>query len=115
MSLRLVKPGGPKPPKPPRRGGKTHSSSVFTPEEKTRMRQAFRNLRDAFGTWACMARAMDVPDVTLRRAANARRPISAALIIRASKASGLSIAELLGGPIPAERCRACGQIKRRAA
>lgn len=31
------------------------------------------------------------------------------------RASGLTLDELLGAPTPADRCRACRQIKRRVA
>jgi hypothetical protein len=41
-----------------------------------------------------------------------RNRVSGDLVVRAMRASGLTLAELLGGPVPADRCRACGQIKR---
>jgi len=40
---------------------------------------------------------------------------SGSMLVMAMRASGLSLAELLGGPVPADRCRAGGQIKRRVA
>lgn len=34
------------------------------------------------------------------------------MIVRATKASGLTLADLLGGPVAADRCRACGAVRR---
>ncbi|NUQ73372.1 MAG: hypothetical protein HUU21_07440 [Polyangiaceae bacterium] len=31
---------------------------MLTPDEERRARQALRNLKDAFGTWACLAEVM---------------------------------------------------------
>jgi len=108
--LRIVKPEGPKPPR--RKGGPRHETTVLTPEEQRKVRQAIRNLRDAFGTWACLADAMGMPVKSLGHAMSARLGLSPAVVLRAMRASGLTLDELLGGPAPAERCRACGQIKR---
>ncbi len=111
--LRVV---GAEPPKPRRRkGARTpYTNDLLSEEEQKRAIQALRNLRDAFGTWPCLAEAMRVPVNALHLALR-RGNISPAMLFAASKASGLSIAEMLGGPAPAERCRACGQVKRRAA
>jgi hypothetical protein len=38
---------------------------VFTPEEQRKLRQAIRNLKDAFGTWACLAEAMGMSHTVL--------------------------------------------------
>jgi ABC-type polysaccharide/polyol phosphate transport system ATPase subunit len=84
---------------------------VLTPEEQRKVRQAIRNLRDAFGTWACLADAMGMPVKSLGHAMNARLGLSPAVVLRAMRASGLTLDDLLGAPAPAERCRACGQIK----
>lgn len=109
MTLRLVRD---EPPKKRRRGART---PLLTPEEEKRFRAAMRNLRDAFGSWSCLAAALDVRHGAVYSMMTARGAVSGEMIVRAMKASGLTLAELLGAPAPAERCRACGQIKRRAA
>lgn len=111
MTLRLVKPEGPK---PPRRSGER--SALFTPEEQRKLRQAIRNLKDAFGTWACLADAMGMRVKSLERAIGGNHfGLSPGVVIRAMRASGLALDDLLGAPVLADRCRACGQIKRRVA
>jgi hypothetical protein len=110
--LRIVKPEGLKPAR--QNGGPRHEALVFTPEEQRKLRQAIRNLKDAFGTWACLAEAMGMPVGSLVNAVGGKqRGLSPAIVIRAMRASGLSFAEILGGPVPADRCRACGQLKRK--
>ncbi|HLM76512.1 MAG TPA: hypothetical protein VK459_27605, partial [Polyangiaceae bacterium] len=61
--LKLVRPEGPKPPR--QKGGPRHAASVLTPEEQRQARAALRNLRDSFGTLACLSNAMGVPYATL--------------------------------------------------
>lgn len=76
-----------------------------------RARQALHNLRDAFGTWPCLAEAMGIPHNAIQLAMRRGR-VTVAMLYAASKASGLTIDDLLSAPVPADRCRACGQIKR---
>jgi hypothetical protein len=57
--LRLVKPEGTKPPR--KKGGPRHEAIVLSPDEQRKARQAIRNLKDAFGSWACLADAMGMP------------------------------------------------------
>jgi hypothetical protein len=83
-----------------------------TPAEERRFRQAMRNLRDAFGTWGALAAAMGANEGTIDAMQQGRSRVSGELIIRAMRASGLTLGELLGDPALAGRCRACGQIKR---
>jgi hypothetical protein len=111
VTLKLVRD---EPTKPPRRKARRHDADVLTADEQRQARQALRNLRDAFGCYGALAKAMGVPYNTVHHAASAG-PVSAAVLVRAMRASSLTLAELLGGPVPADRCRACGQIKRRAA
>lgn len=106
--LRLVHPSQPK----PLRGRRVrHEGRVLSGEEQRRAVQALKNLRDAFGSPGCLAQAMAVSDRTLYGAIKGQRPVSAALLVRAMRASGLSLAELLGKPVPADRCRACGKVR----
>lgn len=108
MTLRLVKDA---PPKPPRRKGQ-RTPPVLTSTEEQRFRQAMRNLRDAFGSWGALADAMGAKTKAMGHMMRGICHVSGDMIVRAMRASGLSLAELLGAPVPADRCRACGQFKR---
>ncbi len=108
--LRIVKPEEPKPPR--RKGGPRHEASVLTPEEERKARQAIRNLKDHFGTWGCLADAMGMPVKSLLKAASGRYALSPAVLLRAMRASGLTLADMLGAPAVAGRCRACGAMRR---
>jgi hypothetical protein len=107
VTLRLVKPEAPK---PPRRKGER--KPLLSPEEERRFRQAMRNLRDAFGTWGALAAAMDANEGTIDAMQQGRSRVSGDMLIRAMRASGLSLGELLGEPAPVAICRACRQVKR---
>lgn len=108
--LRLV---GNEPPKRSKRKGERFSVGLLSDDEQKRAVQALRNLRDAFGTWACMADAMGVREGAIHHAINRKR-ISIAMLYAASRASGLTIDDLLSVPVPAGMCKACGQVKRYA-
>ena len=109
MTLRLVRDEPPKP--PPKRRKWQAPPPVLTPEEETRFRAAMRNLHGAFGSWPCLAKAMGVKTKPIAAMMRGRNHVSGDMIVRAMKASGLSFAELLGGPVPADRCRACGKVR----
>jgi len=112
--LRLIKPDGPRPAR--RKGVLRHEASVLTSDEERKARQAIRNMKDAFGTWACLAEAMGMPEKSLITAVQgARYGLSPAVLLRAMRASGLTLDDMLGAPAVAGRCRACGQIKPRVA
>ena len=108
--LRIVRdePPGPRPKRP-------HVNHVLTPAEQAQARAALKGLRNSFGSWARLAAAMDVGITTLMAAARGTYNVSAAILVRASRASGLSVGDLIGKPISADRCRACGQIKGKVA
>jgi hypothetical protein len=106
VTLRLVRPEAPK---PPRRKGER--KPLLSPEEERRFRQAMRNLRDAFGTWGCLADAMGANEGTIDAMQQGRSRVSGDMLIRAMRASGLSLAELLGEPQIAGKCRACGGVR----
>ncbi|MCK6591324.1 MAG: transcriptional regulator [Polyangiaceae bacterium] len=111
--LRLV---GSEPAKRKRRvKGERYDADLFTPEERNRIRQTLRNLRDAFGTWACLADAMDLHKVTIHQVMAGRHGVSGAIVVRMMRATGLSLDEILSAPVLVDRCRACGQVKRRRA
>ena len=95
--LRLV---GDEPPKRKRRKGDLrHESTVLTADEQKRARQALRNLRDAFGTWACLAEAMGLPTKTLFGAVHGRVRLSPAIVLRAMRAVSRSM-RCSAGPCP---------------
>jgi hypothetical protein len=110
VTLKLVRD---EPTKPARRKGER--KPVLTPDEERQFRQSLRNVRDAFGSPGALVAAMDTGKNTVSQVLRGCVRVSGAMIVRVMRASGLTLAELLGGPVPADRCRACGQIKRRAA
>jgi transcriptional regulator with XRE-family HTH domain len=68
-----------------------------------------RNLRAAYGSWACLAEVMGVSVTSVEAIANGRNPGSPATAQRAAKAAGLTIERLLGGLTAADRCPTCGR------
>jgi hypothetical protein len=108
MTLRLV---GKDPPKR-QKDGPRHETIVLSPDEQRKARQALRNLKDHFGTWTCLADAMGMPVKSLLAAMSGRYGLSSAVLLRAMRASGLTLADMLGAPVVAGRCRACGQVKK---
>lgn len=108
--LRLVHPApsGQATDPPARRRGSRSPALCLTSDERRHLRASLQNLRRAYGTWACLAMAMDVPMQTLT-AAGQRGKGSAMLAIRAAKAGGMSVEAVLGGTLnPAGRCTSCG-------
>lgn len=106
--LRLVRDEAIKP-RPSRR--KWERTPLLKPEEAQRFRAAMRGLQGAFGSWPCLADAMGTNTDTIKDMMRGKTGVSGEMIVRASKASGLSFAELIGGPIAADRCRACGRVR----
>lgn len=106
MTLRLVRD---EPPKPKRR--KHARTRLLSDIEERRFRAAMRGLQGAFGSWACLAAAMEINANALHHLMSGYRAVSGEMIVRAMKASGLTLAELLGAPVAADRCRACGRVR----
>ena len=98
------------PPKTPRRKGER--KPILSSEEERRFRQAMRNLRDAFGTWGALAAAMGATEAAIDAMRAGRSRVSGEMVVRAMRASGLSLGELLDEPAPVALCRACRQVKR---
>lgn len=95
MTLRLV--GAREPTKPPRK--RYQRIPLLNAEESRRFRQAVRNLKErGFATWDCLASAMRVTRVALAHMMDGRHAVSGEMIVRAMKASGLTLDELLGAP-----------------
>ena len=94
LPLRLVHPA---PPSPPRRGRKRiHANDLFTPEELRRLRAAFRNAREKFGSWPRLCKAMGVGYQPVKDAVAGRHRVSGALAIRLARALGVPLESLLG-------------------
>lgn len=108
--LRIV---GSEPPKRPRKTRTPFSSMLLSHDERIRGAQALRNLKSAFGTWDCLSDAMGVDTKMLHTAIRLGR-VTVNILYAASRASGLTIDDLLSAPVPTDRCRACGQVKRYA-
>ncbi len=106
MTLRLV---GSEPPKERRRRGERRP--VLSREDEQRFRQAMRNLRDAFGTWGALAAAMGANVGAIKLMMRRDSGVSGAMIVRAMRASGLSYDALMGTPVLAGTCRACGRVR----
>lgn len=109
--LRIVKST---PVKSKRRKGTPYVRDLLSEEDQRHARQALRNLRDAFGSLSCLADASGVSHSILWSAACGRVPVTVTLLYAVAKASGLTIDDLLSAPVPADRCKACGQVKRYA-
>jgi hypothetical protein len=55
---------------------------------------------------------MGMPVKSLMKAVGGPDGLSPAVLLRAMRATGLTLADVLGDPALAGRCRACGQVKR---
>lgn len=90
---------------PPRRKG---SRSALTAEEARHLRASLRNLRVAFGSYACLADAMGVSLPGLMHVVDGRKRGSGTLAWKAAKASGIPVEKLLTGALTeAGRCPLC--------
>ena len=103
--LRLVHPAREGQSTRPPKGSR--ATVTLTAEETRHARVALRNLSRAYGSWGCLAAAMEVPVHSLKNAM--RRPIGPGLAMRTARAAGMSVEAILTGQINAAgRCTACG-------
>lgn len=107
MTLYLV---GRKPPKPKRK--KYARAKLLSDDEERRFRQAMRNLRDNFGSWTCLSAAMNATFDAVRDMMSMRTTVSGELVVKAMRASGLGLKDLIGEPAKITRCHACGSVRR---
>ncbi|WP_438020678.1 transcriptional regulator [Sorangium sp. So ce315] len=109
--LTLVQPphGGQGEGAPARRRRRSIPCLSLTPTQRKRLRAALRNLRAAYGSWSCLAEVMGMSVVAVEAIANGRENGSPATAQRAAKAAGLTVEQLLGGLVAADRCPTCGR------
>ncbi|WP_437816565.1 transcriptional regulator [Sorangium sp. So ce1078] len=75
-----------------------------------RLRAALRNLRGLFGSWSCLAEVMGVPKTTITNFVYGSHPSTThGLAAKAARAAGVPVDRLLGRPVAADRCPACGR------
>ncbi|AUX21612.1 transcriptional regulator [Sorangium cellulosum] len=109
MQLYLIPPDGGQGGRAPARRPYHRSRSLsLTDVERMRLRAAVRNLRALYGTWACLAEVMGVSAGTLQQLASGNGG-SHAMALRAAKAAGVSLDQILGRLTPADRCPTCGR------
>jgi hypothetical protein len=93
----------------PARQRRPRSPSLrLTDVERMRLRAALRNLRALYGTWACLAEVMGVSAGTVQQIASGNGG-SHAMALRAAKAAGVTLDQVLGRPAVAGRCPTCGR------
>ncbi|MGK3967703.1 transcriptional regulator [Sorangium sp. So ce118] len=75
-----------------------------------RLRAALRNLRALYGSWGCLATVMAVPKTTITNFVYGSHPgTTHGLAAKAARAAGVPVDRLLGRPVAADRCPACGR------
>ncbi len=105
MSLRLVKPQPPNPPR--RRSG--HAGSALTAAQQAKVRAALRTLRISFNGWAQLSVALGLAKNSAYHLVNPRHVITGDTLVRTCKAGGLSVDAMLSeGVTDAGRCPSCG-------
>ncbi|MGK3995968.1 transcriptional regulator [Sorangium sp. So ce1024] len=105
MQLYLIPPDGGQGGRAPAR----RQCLTLTPTQSSRLRATLRNLRAAYGTWDCLAGVMGVARSTLRNIVKGHDGGSFAMAMRAAKAAGIPMEQLLGGLVAADRCPTCGR------
>jgi hypothetical protein len=90
----------------PRKG----RSSDLSHEESERVKVAMLFLAKRFGTWDGLAKAMGVRRDTIRHSQLKRAVVSAGVAIRAARAAGVPVEDVLSGAFPKPGvCPHCGR------
>lgn len=98
----------PAPPRKPRT--RTRAAPPFSPEEQARLRAALKTARGMFGSWACLAAAMGLPDGRLPRLGCGTRRMTGDNAIRLARALGVPLESLLRGVVGVPKtCPTCGR------
>jgi hypothetical protein len=94
----------------PRPPNETRRSSDLTPEEQENARAAIRFLAKRHGTRRKLAAAMGVNFGTLQSALEKRGAVSAGIALRAARAAGVPLDDVLAGRWPVTgACPHCGR------
>jgi DNA-binding phage protein len=94
-------------PKAPRPG----RTPDLTDAESGAVKAALRFLRARHGTWTTLAAALGTAEQNLTRAVSAKGRPSAALALRAARAGGVPLEDVLTGVWPPEgACPHCGRV-----
>jgi hypothetical protein len=106
--LRLVKPPGQEPPRPP---GRRSPALMLSTDEVRRVRASIRNTAHAYGGLDVLASILGLPAKSLYNVAGSRAHMpSGTFAIRLAKAAGVSVESILTGAITeAGKCKACGR------
>jgi len=106
--LRIVHPAPQgQPTRPPHRPRTIHS---LAPAERRALQVALRNLRRAYGTWACLAEVMNLPKGSVCKVANGQEKGSPGMALRAARAAGMPLERVLSSALmPADMCPTCGR------
>jgi hypothetical protein len=109
----------PNSPAQPPAGSVSHNGSAREPRkyrsslndaERRRLLAALHNLHGRLGSWKGVADLVGVPMPTVYGGSRGKGTASLAILV--ARASGVSVEQLLNGPImSADRCAACGQQK----
>lgn len=93
----------------PERQG-THSRATLTPDEQKNVGAALRFLRVKLGGGSALRRALGVSGPVVDRATGKRGLASASLAVRAARAAGVPVDDVLTGRFPpAGSCPHCGR------
>ncbi|CAN97897.1 hypothetical protein predicted by Glimmer/Critica [Sorangium cellulosum So ce56] len=109
MQLYLIPPDGGQGEGAPKRRRRVSACLSLTPTQRKRLRAALRHLRAAYGSWSCLADVMDMSVIAVESIANGRANGSPATALRAAKAAGVSVDQLLGELASVQRCPTCGR------
>ncbi|WP_437794249.1 transcriptional regulator [Sorangium sp. So ce693] len=105
----MIPPDGGQGERAPKRRRRVSPCISLTQTQRKRLRAALRSLRSAYGSWSCLAEVMDMSVIAIESIANGRANGSPATALRAAKAAGVTVEQLLGGLAPVHRCPTCGR------
>lgn len=82
----------------------------FTPAQCARIRALLRNLRQAYGSWSCLAEVTGYAETTLSSTATNPHRATYSLVFQIARAAGMTVDEALSPLIPAVgACPLCGR------
>lgn len=82
----------------------------LTPEEAQRVKATLTILKVRYGTWTAVAEAMHLKVATVKYAAERRGGVTAGVALRAARAAGVPVEDILSGAWPKPgMCPHCGR------